>query len=326
MRSSVTFLGALLGRFKKAVIYTPGGCALGKRPIDIHLEALKKMGVQITCEEDKIICTGAPVGTELKLRYPSVGATENLVLAAVSARGTTVIKNCAREPEIAAMADFLNMAGAKIKGAGTDKITIEGVSRLNRCEYTVPGDRIESATFLCAAAITGGELFVRGVPSNKLTPIIGVLRGMGCVIKDFKDAVYIDAPKRLSAVKAVVTAPYPAFPTDVQPQITAVLATATGQSCVMETVFEARNKHINELNKMGANIRCESGNCFVINGVDTLKGTQLTAEDLRGGAALTLAALAAEGESRVKNIHYIQRGYEKFEDKLREIGAEIRTI
>lgn len=326
MRSSVTFLGALMGIFGRAAIYCPGGCALGKRPIDIHLEALSLMGAEITEEEGKITCSGLLKGAEITLRYPSVGATENIILAAVKAQGTTTVKNCAREPEISALAEFLNRAGAKIQGAGTDTLVIEGVKKLHRCEYTVIGDRIEAGTYMCAAAITGGELFITGVEGGMLRPVIKVMSDMGCIVRESRNMIYIDAPKTLTAVKEIVTAPYPGFPTDMQAQLTAVMSVAQGTGTIKETVFEARNKHIAELNKMGADIVCTGGNYFTINGTGELKGCTLSAGDLRGGAALVLAALRAQGESCVQNAHYIQRGYERFTEKLTDIGAEICFI
>ncbi len=323
MRSSITFLGALMGAVGEAVIYCPGGCALGKRPIDIHINALREMGCEITEHQDKIICRGKPKGSNIHFRYPSVGATENIILAAVRAKGITTIYNCAKEPEIVNLADFLNSAGAKIKGAGTATIIIEGVDKLDRCEFTVMGDRIEAGTYICAAAITGGEVFVKGVKGELLMPLIKAIKQTGCVIKESRDLIYVDAPKKLTAVKKIVTSPYPEFPTDMQPQLMAALTLARGSSIIEERVFEARNKHIEQLNKLGGNIVCENTNSFIINGVNKLYGTTVYAEDLRGGAALVLAALAAEGESCVKNAHYIQRGYESFEQKLADIGGEI---
>ena len=323
MRSSVTFLGALMGVFGRAAIYCPGGCALGKRPIDIHLEALSLMGAKITEEEGKITCSGQLKGTEIALRYPSVGATENIILAAVKAKGTTTVKNCAREPEICALADFLNRAGAKIHGAGSDTVLIEGVEKLHRCEYTVIGDRIEAGTYMCAAAITGGELFITGVDGSMLRPVTDIMSEMGCVVRESRNLIYIDAPKVLSSVRDIVTSPYPGFPTDMQAQLTAVLSVAEGTGTIKENVFEARNRHIDQLNKMGAEIVCDNGNYFTINGVRALKGCTVSAEDLRGGAALVLAALKASGESHIKNAHYIQRGYESLTRKLTDVGAEI---
>lgn len=326
MRSSVTFLGALLGKWGKGEIYCPGGCALGKRPIDLHLSAFEKMGVKTECEGNRIICTGKPTGADITLSYPSVGATENIMLAAVCAEGNTVIRNCAREPEIAALGEFLKRAGAKIKGEGTSVIKIEGVKDLGSCEYTVPGDRIEAGTWLCAAAETGGELYIKGIEGRFLKPVIEILRGGGCVIKDCTHCIYIDAPKRLKAVKRIVTAPYPGFPTDMQSQLCAVMAKAEGECVVEEMVFEARNKHLSELVKMGADIQCRDGRKFFIKGNERLKGCRVTARELRGGAALMVAALGAEGESIIENAGYIDRGYENTVKKLSEVGAEILRI
>lgn len=323
MRSSVTFLGALMGKCQRAELYCPGGCALGERPIDIHLEALADMGAEITCEENGIICKGALRGADITLRYPSVGATENIILAAVKAKGSTTLRNCAREPEICALADFLNMAGARISGAGSPVITVEGVEGLHRCEYTVPGDRIEAGTYMCAAAITGGELFIRGVDGAVMGAVTEAMQATGCVIKESRSLIYIDAPKRLAAIDRIVTEPYPGFPTDMQAQFTSVLSKAEGMSVIEESVFEQRNKHIPELNKMGADISCTGGRHFEINGVCRLKGSVLRAYDLRGGAALAVAALGAEGRSIIYDNGFIRRGYERFAEKLSDIGAEI---
>lgn len=323
MRSSVTFLGALLGRCGRGEIYCPGGCSLGKRPIDLHLSAFEKMGIEVRCEEDRIICKGKPVGADITLSYPSVGATENIMLAAVCAKGSTVIRNCAREPEIAALGEFLRRGGAKISGEGTSIIKIEGVKELGSCEYTVPGDRIEAGTYLCAAALTGGELYVKGSEGCNLKPVIEILRGGGCVIKDCRHCIYIDAPKRLKAVRRIVTAPYPGFPTDMQSQLCAVMAKAEGECIVEERVFEARNKHIKELVKMGADIKCGGESYFIIKGTDKLTGCPVCARELRGGAALAIAALGAEGESVIENAGYIDRGYEGFADKISQVGGEI---
>lgn len=326
MRSSVTFLGALMGKTGEASVYLPGGCVLGKRPVDIHLDAIRLMGGEITEEDNKIICRGKMQGAQISMRYPSVGATENIILAAVLAKGTTTIKNCAMEPEICALADFLVRAGAKINGAGSDTIVIEGVEKLHRCEYTVIGDRIEAGTFMCAAAATGGELFIKGVQAEHLKAVTRVIRELGCVVKESRGLVYIDAPERVSPIKWLETGPYPGFPTDMQAQLTAVLSKADGVSSLEENVFEARNRHIAELNKMGADIDCIEGKHFKINGAVRLKGCGLYSGDLRGGAALVIAALGAVGESRVHNIDYIQRGYENFHCKLADVGADIECI
>lgn len=323
MRSSVTFLGAVLGKMGKCELYCPGGCVLGKRPIDLHLSALEKMGVKIEWDGDKIVCTGKPVGAEITLAYPSVGATENIMLAAVCAKGNTTIKNCAREPEIVALGEFLKRGGAKIQGEGSSVIKIEGVKELCKCEYTVPGDRIECGTFLCAAAVTGGELYIKGVEGGLIKPVIEILRGSGCLIKDCRHCIYIDAPKKISAVKKIVTAPYPGFPTDMQAQLCTVMAKAQGECTIVEEVFEARNRHLPELVKMGADIECVSERKFVLKDTKKLTGCTVQARELRGGAALAIAALCAEGESRIENVEYIDRGYENFQGKLLDVGAEI---
>lgn len=326
MRSSVTFLGALLGKCGCAEIYCPGGCALGSRPIDIHLDALRLMGVKVGEEGSKIVCKGKPCGTDITFRYPSVGATENIILAAVLADGITRLKNCAREPEITELAAFLNAAGADIKGAGEYEIVINGVKSLSRCEYTIMCDRIEAGTYLCTAAATGGELFIKGLKAELIKPVTDALSQCGCIIKNGRKQIYIDAPGRLCGGINLTTAPYPGLPTDMQAQLAAVLCCAEGESHIKETVFEARNRHIPELKKMGADIECKDGSVFNIKGVEKLKGAELNAPDLRGGAALITAALAAEGISKIKNAHYIRRGYESIEEKLRAVGGEIEYM
>lgn len=323
MRSSVTFLGALLGRYGYAEIYHPGGCVLGSRPIDIHLDALKDMGVDIREEGNRVICRGKPHGANITLRYPSVGATENIILAATLAKGVTRLKNCAREPEIAELASFLNGAGAHISGAGEHEIVITGADSLDRCEHTLMCDRIEAGTYLCIAAATAGELFIKGLNPCMTEPVIQVLRNCGCIIKTGRDMIYIDAPPRLYGEIELITAPYPGLPTDMQAQLSAMLCLAKGESHIRETVFEARNRHIPELKKMGAEIECRNGCDFSIRGVNRLIGCEVSAPDLRGGAALITAALAAEGTSKIKNACYIRRGYENLSEKLRAVGAEI---
>jgi UDP-N-acetylglucosamine 1-carboxyvinyltransferase len=323
MRSSITFLGALMGAFGKAAVYCPGGCRLGKRPVDIHLDALERMGAKVTEENGLIYCEGRLKGADITLRYPSVGATENIILAAATAIGNTRVKNSAREPEIIALCEFLNRCGAKIAGAGTDSIEIEGVPKLGRCEYEIPGDRIEAGTYMCAAAITGGELFIRGAAEGTLDAVTETIRRCGCVVRSGRHCIYVDAPKRPIGVSGLFTAPYPALPTDMQAPLMAVLSVGMGESDIKETVFEARNRHIYQLNKMGANIACTDGKYFVIHGVERLYGCEVEAEDLRGGAALLLAALAAEGTTVVKNAEYIMRGYECIEKKLSDVGAAI---
>lgn len=323
MRSSVTFLGALLARCGEAAVYCPGGCTIGSRPVDIHLAALAAMGAEVIADGDRIYCRGRLHGADITLRYPSVGATENTILAAATAEGTTVLHGCAAEPEIADLASFLNASGADIRGAGSREIRINGVPRLRRCEYTVMGDRIEAGTYMCAAAITGGELFINGADISILKQTAAALRKTGCVIKASRGHIYIDSPERLSAVDGLVTAPYPGFPTDMQSQMTAVLCLAKGKSSIEERVFDARTAHIPELNKMGADISCTDGKSFCINGVEHLTGCEVVARDLRGGAALILAGLAAEGTTTVRNARYIMRGYERLAKKLANVGAEI---
>lgn len=327
MRSSVIFLGSLLGRLNHAEISYPGGCNLGKRPIDFHLNSLKKLNINIIEENDIIKAyTDEIKGCEINLPFPSVGATQNIMLTSVYSTGTTTIKGAAKEPEIIDLQNFLNKMGAKIKGAGSDIIKIIGVNKLcNFTEYTIMPDRIEAGTFLCAAAITGGNLKILDIIPEHLTSLIKILEEVGCIINIDKNSLNINAPKKLNAIKEIETAPYPLFPTDLQPQLMSVLTLANGTSIIKEEIFEARNKHILELNKMKANIT-GSENEFIIKGVNNLEPATVFAKDLRGGAGLILAGLATKGETIVKGSKYIKRGYENIEKKLNIIGANIKYI
>ncbi len=327
MRSSIVFLGAILGRCGKCKLSFPGGCELGPRPIDLHIKALRKLGAVIKEEYGLLDCEvpSGLRGSRISLSFPSVGATENIILAASTARGETVIENAAREPEIADLAGFLNRCGAKIKGAGTSRIVILGVNELFGCDYNVMPDRIVACTYMSAAAATGSELNIKKVNYHDLTSVIPVFEEMGCTVFPFADNIYISAKKRLSAVKTVRTMPYPGFPTDAQAIMMPPLCTAKGTSVIVENIFESRYRHIDELCRMGAKIKTE-GRVAVIDGVKTLYGANVMATDLRGGAALVLAGLGAQGETIVSNVKYIDRGYESIETDLSSVGASIIRI
>ncbi len=327
LRSTVILAGAILGRFGEATFSYPGGCNIGKRPIDLHLKAFREMGVEIEEKEDYIHCK-APnglIGKTIKLEFPSVGATENIILASVYCKGTTHIINAAKEPEIQDLARCLNKMGAKVYGAGTSKITICGVSKLHKAEYRIMSDRIETGTLLCAAAITGGEIRVENADAEDLLDVLYKLKDMGCKIWIDTQGITLKAPKQLKAT-SVETMPYPGFPTDMQPIIGAVMTKAKGISSIKENIFENRFKYTEDLVKMGADIEYnEKENIIKINGGKILEGKIVSSADLRGGAALVLAGLAANGTTRVENIEYILRGYEHLEEKLKKLGANIKV-
>ncbi len=327
MRSSIIFLGGIISRFKEASICYPGGCNLGKRPIDFHLSAFEKLGIKI---EDNQNIIKASVDTikenVINLPFASVGATQNIILASVFVEGKVVIKNCAKEPEIIDMAKFLRKMGANIYGEGTHTITIKGVKKLNDLvEYTIMPDRIEAGTFLCMSAITKGNVKINGINPQYLKSLLDILIEMGCNIYTNKDNIKIKVDKTLKPVDFLETKPYPYFPTDLQPQLMALLATVDGISIIKENIFEARNKHIPELNKMGCNI-VEDNNMFIINGVDNLTGEKVYSKDLRGGASLITAGLFAKGKTTVEGACYINRGYELLDKKLNILGADIKYI
>lgn len=326
LRSSVFLLGSVISRFRKAKIAYPGGCDIGLRPVDLHLTGLKRLGVEITEQNGYILCRcDKLVGNEIMLDCPSVGATENIMLAAVKAEGVTVIKNAAREPEIEDLQKFLNIIGAKIKGAGSGTIVIEGVKKLGGTQYLPISDRIETGTFLIAAAMCGGEICANGAYAENISSLIHKLRENGCKIYIKNDKIILKSMKRLSSVKSIETQPYPGFPTDLQAQMTALCCICAGQSIVTENLFETRFKYVPELRKMGADITVIDRNAFV-RSVENFKGATVIAQDLRGGAALVLAALAAEGRSEVLNISHIDRGYGLFEYKLRKLGGDIIRV
>ncbi len=321
MRSSIFLMGPLLGRMGRAQLYYPGGCAIGMRPINLHLEGLRALGAVIEERNEYIEARGRLRGGEIDLAYPSVGATENLILAAVNARGNTVIRNAAREPEIIDLQNFLNTLGARVEGAGSPLVRIRGVRELGGGSYSVFPDRIVAGTFLFAAAITGGSVTVENVLPQHLKALLGLLEGAGVRVKISESDVSVTAG-RLRAIPRVVTGPYPGFPTDLQAPLLACLTLARGSSTVIEHVFKGRFHHVPELRRMGAQISLR-GHRAVIDGVASLKGAAVRAADLRAGAALVLAALAAKGESRIAGVHHIERGYEELPGALRSLGADI---
>ena len=324
MRSSILFLGALLGREKRAKLAYPGGCAIGKRPIDLHLMSFWKMGVTIEEKDCILDCRAEKIqGAHIYLPFPSVGATENILLLAAKAEGVTVIHNAAREPEIIALVRFLRAMGAEIYGEGTGSILVEGVSWLHGAVFTIPADRIEGGTFLCAAAMTGGELCLRGLEREQMGAVLEVLGMSGCrFLWEDSDLLWMRPPKRLKSDFTIVTGPFPAFPTDMQPLVMSLLTLAKGSCMISETVFEARFSQGAELCRMGADICISDGNACV-RGVEKLHGAEVSAHDLRCGAALLCAALAAEGESIVHGSQYVERGYEKIEDAFSFLGGDI---
>lgn len=325
IRASYYLLGALLGRFKKAEVVLPGGCNIGARPIDLHIKGFKALGADVKIEGGFILASAENlVGTNIYLDIASVGATINLMLAAVLAEGKTVIENAAKEPHVVDIANFLNSMGANIKGAGTDVIRIKGVERLHKTEYTVIPDQIEAGTFMFAAAATQGDVTIKNVIPKHLEAATSKLLEMGCRVKEFDDSVRVYAQGKLKSTK-VKTLPYPGFPTDMQPQMAVTLAFASGTSIVTESLFENRFKYVDELVRMGANMKVE-GNVLVIEGVNRLTGSIVSSPDLRAGAALVIAALAADGISVVDDIVYIQRGYENFHEKLQGLGAQIEMV
>lgn len=325
MRSSIFFLGALIGRTGRCRITLPGGCDLGPRPIDMHLSALRKMGAVIREEYGVLDCfaDGRLHGAKINLSFPSVGTTENIMLAAVLAKGVTVIQNAAREPEISDLADFLNKCGADIHGAGSSRITVNGTEKLHGCEYTVMPDRIACATYLACTAAAGGEIIASRCRPSDMESILGVFEQMGCIVHTHGEKIYFSANSPLRAVDPIRTMVYPGFPTDAQAFVMAALCKAKGTSVFVENIFENRYKHVDGLKRMSADILVE-GKVAVIEGVPRLYGAKAAAPDLRGGAGLVAAALSAEGTSEISNIHYIDRGYEDIEKVLASAGADIK--
>lgn len=325
IRASYYLLGALLGKYKRAEVPLPGGCNIGSRPIDLHLKGFKALGATTSIRNGSIVAEAEKLkGTHIYLDMVSVGATINIMMAASMAEGYTIIENSAREPHVVDVANFLNSMGANIKGAGTDVIRIRGVQKLHRAEYSIIPDQIEAGTFMFAAAATRGDVMVKNVIPKHLEATTAKLVEIGCEVEEFDDAVRVVASKRLNSTN-VKTLPYPGYPTDMQPQIVVALALAHGTSIVTESIFENRFKYVDELTRMGATIKVE-GNSAIIYGTDGFTGARVSVPDLRAGAALVIAGLAAEGVTVVDDIVYIQRGYECFEDKLRSLGAEIERV
>ena len=325
IRASYYFIGALLGKYKSAQVPLPGGCNIGSRPIDQHLKGFRALGGDVRIENGAVRVHAIDlVGSHIYLDVVSVGATINIMMAAALAEGMTILENVAKEPHVVDVANFLNSMGANIKGAGTDTIRIRGVKKLHGTEYSIIPDQIEAGTFMCAAAITRGDIMIKNVIPKHLEAITAKLLEAGCEVSEFDDAVRV-VGKPVQRHTDIKTLPYPGFPTDMQPQMTVTLALAEGTSMVTESIFENRFKYVDELARMGSNIKVE-GNVAVIDGVKRLTGAQVNAPDLRAGAALVLAGLAAEGITEVDEIGYIQRGYECFEEKLKNLGAVIEKV
>lgn len=323
MRSSAIFLGAILARCGQAELSYPGGCELGPRPIDLHLAGLRDLGAEIDDAGGTLHCKAPKLrGRELVLSLPSVGATENLMLAACGAEGTTVISNAAKEPEIVDLQNFLNACGARVSGAGSTAVVVEGGEKLHGCTYQIMPDRIAAATYLCAAASAGGSIFLRDAREQHLSTVTAVLREAGCTVTADSAGIACTCRGRLRAVRPVRTAPYPGFPTDAQAILMASLLRSRGATVFEENIFENRYRHVDELTRMGGAIRV-SGRVAVVTGVETLYGAPVRCTDLRGGAALCVAALAAEGETCVSEISHIDRGYEDIARDLRTLGADI---
>lgn len=326
MRSSIILMGALLSRFNEVRISYPGGCEIGPRPIDLHLKSLRQMGAIIEESHGFLHCkTTGLKGCDIQLDYPSVGATENIILAAITAEGTTTIRNAAREPEIIDLENYLNKAGAKVTGAGSSIITIEGVKSLRDCSHRIIPDRIVAGTYMIAAAITRGEIVIKDVIVDHLQSIIAKLKEAGVSVFTNGTAIKVIGPDRNNPIEMLQTLPYPGFPTDMQAQFMTLLSIANGTSIVNETIFENRFKHADELIRMGANIKT-FGKVAVIRGVNELTGAKIFAKDLRGGVALVLAGLVAQGTTEVENIYHIERGYEDLDLQLKKLGADITKV
>ena len=321
MRASLLVMGPLLARLGKAKTSLPGGCAIGTRPIDLHLKGFKAMGAEVFTKQGNIEVEGNLLGERIYLDFPSVGATENIMMAAALAKGETILDNAAMEPEIVDLQNFLNKLGADIRGAGTSTIKIKGVEKLKGTRHQIIPDRIEAGTFMVAAAMTGGDVIVENVISSHIKPVIAKLKEAGAQVEEFEDSVRVIGRERLKAID-IKTLPYPGFPTDMQAQFMALMSTCEGTSVTIETVFENRFMHVDELNKMGANIKID-GKSAIINGVEKLTGSKVKASDLRAGAALVIAGLVAEGETEIHNIYHIERGYDNIEERFTKLGAKI---
>lgn len=324
MRSSIVFLGAIIARCGEAVVSMPGGCPIGLRPIDLHLKALRTLGVDITEAHGYIKCTAKKIkGAEIHLDFPSVGATENIMLAAATADGITTISNAAREPEITDLGNFLTAMGAEVNGTGTSMVTIKGTDKLHGAQYTIMPDRIVAATYLAASAITGGEMCLTDVNPADMGAMLHALKEMGVGLSCGRDTIVQTSPERLKRLHTIKTMPYPGFPTDIQSPFMALATLADGTSLFVENIFENRFQHVDELIRMGADIKVE-GRSAVVCGVRELTGANVVARELRGGAALVVAALAANGETIVNGTEFIDRGYESIEKYLQACGAKIK--
>lgn len=325
MRSSIVFLGPILSRMRKARLYTPGGCEIGLRPIDLHLSSLRVLGAHIKESHGELICRidRGFKGNNITLSFPSVGATENIILACAVSEGTTNIFNAAREPEIADLVAFLNKCGARIAIDADGTVTIEGVKQLHGCEHSIIPDRITAATYMAAVATAGGEVLVKNVVPMHMKPVISVFEQSGCTLDIKSDNIRIKRTERLKPVRNVRTMPYPGFPTDAQAPVMAMTALADGTSVIVENIFESRFKHVPQLVRLGSIIKIE-GRVALIDGVEKLYGAKVCAPDLRGGSALVVAALGAEGTSEISGVNHIDRGYENLEENLRGIGADIK--
>ncbi|MBQ8919350.1 MAG: UDP-N-acetylglucosamine 1-carboxyvinyltransferase [Acidaminococcaceae bacterium] len=327
MRASFVVLGPLLARKGHARISQPGGCAIGSRPIDLHLKGFEALGAKIS-QDHGFVEAYAPnglKGADIYLDFPSVGATENIMMAACLAEGTTTLENPAEEPEIVDLANYLNQMGARVRGAGTDIIRIEGVKHMHGCEHAVIPDRIEAGTYMIAAAMTHGDVIIENVLAEHQKPLLAKLREAGVLIEEDIDRIHVACPGELKGIH-VKTLPYPGFPTDMQAQIMAMMTICSGRSSVMETVFENRFMHVVELNRMGANIVTSGARGALIEGPARLTGCEVNASDLRAGAAMILAGLVAEGQTTIGNLHHIDRGYEDIVGKLQALGADIQRI
>lgn len=325
LRGSYYLLGALLGKYKNAEVALPGGCNIGSRPIDQHMKGFRALGAQVHVEHGNVVAKAEFLrGSHIYLDVVSVGATINVMMAASMAEGRTIIENAAKEPHVVDVANFLNSMGANIKGAGTDVIRVKGVETLHKAEYSIIPDQIEAGTFMFAAAATRGDVIVKNVIPKHLEATTAKLLEIGCEIEERDDSIRVVAAKRLNHTR-IKTLPYPGFPTDMQPQMAVVLALSNGTSTVTENIFENRFKYVDELSRMGADISVE-GNTAIINGVEKYTGAHVSALDLRAGAALVIAGLAAEGHTVVDDIRYVERGYERFDEKLRNLGARIEKV
>jgi UDP-N-acetylglucosamine 1-carboxyvinyltransferase len=325
IRTSFYLLGPLVARIGHVTLPAPGGCKIGARPVDFHVRGLTALGAEIQLENGIYSLRATElIGAEIYLDFPSAGATQHLMCAATLARGVTVIQNAAVEPEVIALADFLKRMGARIEGAGTSTITIMGVQKLHGCEFVVPSDRLQAGTYLIAAAMTCGDVTVRGILPDHQVALTSKLREMGCEVQEGNDWVRVACNVKLRGTR-VKTMPYPGFPTDMQQPMAALMVLAEGTSVLEETIYESRIGHVQELNRMGAHI-AQKGQTSIIEGVDKLSGADVCASDLRAGAALVLAGLAADGETVVRNIHFIDRGYERLDEILRSLGAQIERV